>query len=115
MSFDTLIDSLPDLVVLVRRDGIILGCGGGHALPSLKLSGESVGKHFADLWPEAVAELILRLARRAIATRASTEAGFEEGGQHYDARLTAQGPDRALCVIRAVLAGALRRHARHHR
>ena len=106
MSLDTLIDSLPDLVVLVRRDGIILDCGGGHGLSSLKLTRESVGKRVADLWPEAVAQLIAQLARGAIAARASTEARFEDGGQHYEARLSAQGPDRALCVIRTVLAGA---------
>ncbi|MGC2033154.1 MAG: GGDEF domain-containing phosphodiesterase [Steroidobacteraceae bacterium] len=106
MSLDTLIDSLPDLVVLVRRDGIILDCGGGHGLSSLKLTRESVGKRVADLWPEAVAQLIAQLARGAIAARASTEARFEDGGQHYEVRLSAQGPDRALCVIRTVLAGA---------
>lgn len=106
MSLDTLIDSLPDLVVLVRRDGIILDCGGGHGLSSLKLTRESVGKRVADLWPEAVAQLIAQLARGAIAARASTEARFELGGQHYEARLSARGPDRALCVIRTVLAGA---------
>ena len=106
MSLDTLIDSLPDLVVLVRRDGIILDCGGGHGLSSLKLTRESVGKRVAELWPEAVAQLIAQLARGAIAARASTEARFEDGGQHYEARLSARGPDRALCVIRTVLAGA---------
>ena len=53
-----------------------------------------------------MAQLIAQLARGAIATRASTEARFEDGGQHYEARLSAQGPDRALCVIRTVLAGA---------
>ncbi len=106
MSLDTLIDSLPDLVVLVRRDGIILDCGGGHGLSSLKLTRESLGKRVADLWPEAVAQLIAQLARGAIAARASTEARFEDGGQHYEVRLSAQGPDRALCVIRTVLAGA---------
>ena len=106
MSLDTLIASLPDLVVLVRRDGVVLDCGGGHGLSSLKLTRESVGKRVADLWPEAVAQLIAQLARGAIAARASTEARFEDGGQHYEARLSAQGPDRALCVIRTVLAGA---------
>ncbi len=106
MSLDALIDSLPDLVVLVRRDGIVLDCGGGHGLSGLRLTGESVGKRLADLWPEAVALLIAQLARGAIAARASTEARFEDSGQHYEARLSAQGPDRALCVIRTVLAGA---------
>jgi predicted signal transduction protein with EAL and GGDEF domain len=104
MPVDTLIDSMPDLVVLVRRDGIVLGFGGGHGLSSLKLTGESVGKSCADLWPEPVARLITQLARSAIARRTLAEAKFEDGGQLLEARLTAQGPDRALCVIRTARA-----------
>jgi EAL domain-containing protein (putative c-di-GMP-specific phosphodiesterase class I)/GGDEF domain-containing protein len=106
MPIDALIDSLPDLVVLVRRDGIILGHGGGHGLSGLKLNGESVGKRLDAVWPEAAAELVVRLSRRAIALRASTEARFQDSGRHYEARLIAQGPDRALCVIRQELAAA---------
>jgi predicted signal transduction protein with EAL and GGDEF domain len=104
MPIDALIDILPDLVVLVRRDGIVLGHGGGRGLSGLKLNGESVGKRLEDLWPETVAELVMHLTRRAIAHRASAEARFQDSGQHYEARLSAQGPDRALCVIRPVLA-----------
>jgi len=106
MLMDALIDSLPDLVVLVRRDGIILSHGGGHGLSALKLDGESVGKRLDMVWPEAAAELVMRLSRRAIALRASTEARFQDGGRHYEARLIAQGPDRALCVIRQEVAAA---------
>jgi predicted signal transduction protein with EAL and GGDEF domain len=106
MPVDALIDSLPDLVVLVRRDGVILSYGGGLGLSGLRLNDEAVGKRLADLWPETVARLVMRLASRAIATRAATEARFEVGGMRHDARLTAQGPDRTLCVIRTVLASA---------
>ncbi|HEY2635469.1 MAG TPA: diguanylate cyclase, partial [Steroidobacteraceae bacterium] len=108
MPSDTLIESLPDLVVLVRRDGVILGQGGGQGLPgsSLRLNGDSVGQRLDAVWPEAVAELVMRLCRRAIALRASTEARFQDGGRHYDVRLIARGPDRTLCVIRQELAVA---------
>jgi predicted signal transduction protein with EAL and GGDEF domain len=106
MLIDALIDSLPDLVVLVRRDGVILDHGGGHGLSGLKLNRESVGKRLDNVWPEAAAELVVRLARRAIALRSSTEARFQDSGRHYEARLIAQGPDRALCVIRQELAAA---------
>jgi EAL domain-containing protein (putative c-di-GMP-specific phosphodiesterase class I)/GGDEF domain-containing protein len=101
-----LIDSLPDLVVLVGRDGIILDHGGGQGLFRLKLRPNSAGKHLEQVWPDAVAELVINLTRRAIALRASAEAVFQENGRHYEARLTAHGPDRALCVIRTVSAGA---------
>jgi predicted signal transduction protein with EAL and GGDEF domain len=106
MSIDALFDSLPDLVVLVRRDGTILDHGGGHGLSGLTLNGESIGKRLDHVWPDATAELITRLSRRAITLRASTEARFDDGGRHYEARLIAQGPDRALCIIREELAAA---------
>ena len=97
-----LIDALPDRVVLVRRDGIVLGHGGGHGFSDLKLDADSVGKRFEQLWSEPVAQLLRQLTRRAIALRASAEARFEERGLSYEARVSAQGPDRALCVIRPV-------------
>jgi EAL domain-containing protein (putative c-di-GMP-specific phosphodiesterase class I)/GGDEF domain-containing protein len=106
MPIDTLIESLPDLVVLLRRDGIIVSHGGGHGPCGLKLNSESTGKRLDSVWPEAVAELVIRLSRRAIALRASTEARFQDGAEHYEARLIAQGPDRVLCIIRPLLATA---------
>jgi len=106
MPIDALIDSLPDLAVLMRRDGTILDHGGGHGLSALKLSAASVGRRLDEVWPEAAAELVARLSRRAIALRASTEARFRDGGQRYEARLMARGPDRVLCVIRQEPAAA---------
>ena len=103
---DTLIEGLPDLVVLLRRDGVILAHSGGHGVADLKPAEEAIGKSVEALWPESVAALVKQLARRAISLRTATEARFQERGQDYDARLTAQGPDRAICVIRAVLPGA---------
>ena len=97
----SLIDYLPDLVVLLQRDGTILGHGGGHGLASLTLNAESAGKRIESVWPGAVAAVVMRLSRRAIDLRASAEAKFEDGGLRYEARLIAQGPSRALCVIRA--------------
>lgn len=101
-----LIDALPDLVVLVRRDGIILAYGGGREVPSLTPDTPSIGKHCGTVWPQPVAEVIKRLMHGAIGTRASTEADFCHLGVNYEARMSAQGPDRALCLIRRVVPGA---------
>src|SRR5262249_3283332 len=54
-------------------------------------------------WSEATRTLITQLVRRSISLRATTEARFHELGRAYDVRATAQGPDRAVVVIRAVL------------
>jgi predicted signal transduction protein with EAL and GGDEF domain len=98
-----LIDALPDLVVLVQRDGTLVSHAGGQEMQSLRPATGSEGENLESFWPAAVAELIKRLARRAIATRASTEAEFIYDLSRYEARVTPQGPDRAVCIIRSAL------------
>jgi EAL domain-containing protein (putative c-di-GMP-specific phosphodiesterase class I)/GGDEF domain-containing protein len=97
-----LIDALPDLAVLVRRDGVLLSYVGGRDVQSLCPASESEGKSLESLWPTAVADLIKQLTRRAIATREVAEAEFVDAESRYQARVSPQGPDRAVCVIRAL-------------
>jgi EAL domain-containing protein (putative c-di-GMP-specific phosphodiesterase class I)/GGDEF domain-containing protein len=102
---DALIEGLPDLVVLVRRDGVVLQCGGGHGVPDLRPSQDCTGQRLEAVWSRPVAALLKQLMRRAIAVRATTEARFEDGGCAYEARASAHGPERAICVVRAATAG----------
>ncbi len=55
---DSLIRALPDLVIGVRRDGVILAVSAGHGVGDLKPAGDSIGKHLTDIWPESVADLV---------------------------------------------------------
>jgi len=104
---DSLIRALPDLVIGVRRDGVILAVNAGHGVGELKPVGDSIGKHLADIWPETVADLVKQLTRKAISTRDTAQARFTDRGCEYEARATAQGPDRAICVIRPVMQDSL--------
>jgi EAL domain-containing protein (putative c-di-GMP-specific phosphodiesterase class I)/GGDEF domain-containing protein len=101
-----LIDALPDLVMLVRRDGVILSQVGGCAVAAIRPPADAVGKRLKAVWPESPAGVIVQLARRAIARRTTLEISFENAALIYEARVSAQGPDRAICVIRAALQGA---------
>jgi len=103
MSTETLLENLPDLVLLVRRDGIVVAHSGGHGVADLKPVGDSSGRHLEALWPEPSATLVVQLVRKAIAQRMATEVKFQHGGCEYEARVSPQGPDRALCVVRVVL------------
>jgi EAL domain-containing protein (putative c-di-GMP-specific phosphodiesterase class I)/GGDEF domain-containing protein len=98
-----LIDALPDLVMLVGRDGVILSQVGGCAVAAIKPPADAVGKRLKAVWPELPAGLMMQLARRAIAQRATLEISFKHAALSYEARVSAQGPDRAICVIRAAL------------
>ncbi len=96
-----LLDALPDLVLLVKRDGTPVAQAGGQAVPELKTA--------VPQWSDAVATLVRQLTRKAIADRAPVEARATERDKHYEVRVTPQGPDRAVCVIRPALRGRAQR------
>jgi len=101
-----LLDTLPDLFVLVRRDGVILECRGGSGVAGLKLDAGCIGQPCERFWPAAAAKLLTGLARRAITQRAPAEGSLEDGGRRYELRAHPVGPDRALCTLRPVLVSA---------
>lgn len=105
MSGSKLIDALPDLLLIVKRDGTPVAHAGGRAVG--ELVGGSPGRGgFAPAWSEPTAALIRQLARKAIAGRAPFEACFRERGRQYEIRANPCSPDRAICVVRPSLGGA---------
>jgi len=104
MPANALVQLLPDLVLLVRRDGVILARAGGSGVVGLNVRTNASADTLETAWPEATAALIKQLVRKAITGRMPTEAQFPEGGKQYEARVTPQGPDRAICLIRPVIA-----------
>jgi EAL domain-containing protein (putative c-di-GMP-specific phosphodiesterase class I)/GGDEF domain-containing protein len=103
---DSLSDVLPDLVVMVKRDGLILSHMGGRGVAALALPREAVGQRLDAIWPESVAICVKQAVRRAIALRATLDTPFTAAQVRYEMRTAAQGPDRALCVIRAAGTGS---------
>jgi predicted signal transduction protein with EAL and GGDEF domain len=99
MSTPELIDSLPDLVLLVKRDGTPIAHAGGKAVAEL-YGRAANGQLLPPQWSESTAALVRRLARNAIADRKPFDARFREHEQQYEIRVSPQGPDRAVCVIR---------------
>ena len=97
----SLSDALPDLVIMVKRDGVILSHMGGRGVAALALPQDAAGQRLASIWPESIASCIKQAVRRAIAQRATLDTPFTAADVRYEMRTTAQGPDRALCVIRA--------------
>lgn len=96
-----ILDSLPDLLLIAKRDGTFAGHAGGKAVADLVRSAECGA--FAPAWSDTTAALLRQLVRKAIAARTPLEAQFREHGKKYDVRVTPQGPDRALCAIRPEL------------
>jgi EAL domain-containing protein (putative c-di-GMP-specific phosphodiesterase class I)/GGDEF domain-containing protein len=101
MSSPELLNSLPDLLLLVQRDGTPIAHAGGKGVS--ELGGGAPAGPFAPAWSKATAVLVRQLVRKAIANRAAVEGNFSEREEQYQIRVTPQGPDRAICVIRPVL------------
>lgn len=97
-----LLGALPDLAVLLQRDGVVLAVAGGQELENLKLTAECVGKNCDASWPASVAEVVKRLTQGAIGFRKSTQARFQHLGRNFEALVYPQGPNRALCMLRAL-------------
>jgi diguanylate cyclase len=96
---DSLIQALPELVAFVRRDGVVLRELGGRRL-GLPASGQLAGKSIAEAWPAEVSSLLLQMIRRVLRDRSCCDLQFKHEGRRYEARVAAQGRERALCVIR---------------
>lgn len=104
---DALARSLPDLAMIVRRDGVILSSVGGLAVRGMS-PGETeiTGRSVPDLWPESVASHVLQTVRRVLKTRKPAQHRYQEGELNLEMRFQVQGFDRALVVCRDLGAGA---------
>jgi predicted signal transduction protein with EAL and GGDEF domain len=96
---DSLIQALPELVAFVRRDGVVLRELGGRRL-GLPANGQLTGKSISEVWPAEISSLLLQMIRRVLRDRSACDLQFVHEGRRYEARVAAQGRERALCVIR---------------
>lgn len=93
--------SLPDLALIVRRDGVILSCVGGNAVRGLNSGEEEIpGRALTDLWPESIATHVLQTVRRILKTRKPAQQRYQEGELNLEMRFQVQGFDRVLVVCR---------------
>jgi len=93
--------SLPDLALIVRRDGVILSCVGGHAVRGLNATEEDIpGRNINTLWPEQMAAHVLQTVRRILKTRKPAQQRYQDGDVKLEMRFQVQGFDRVLVVCR---------------
>jgi len=96
----SVLEGLPDLVVLVRRDGVLMAQSGGRGVVDLIPRDPAIGQKIESIWPATMAGVIRHLVRQALASRTTHDATFSEGDRNYEVRAAAQAPDRAICLIR---------------
>jgi EAL domain-containing protein (putative c-di-GMP-specific phosphodiesterase class I) len=103
---DALAKSLPDLALIVRRDGIILSCVGGHAVRGLAEDEQLSGRSIDTLWSEGIASHVLQTVRRILKTRKPAQQRYQDGDLKLEMRFQVQGFDRVLVVCRDLGTGA---------
>ena len=98
--------SLPDLALIVRRDGVILSCVGGNAVRGLAAPEDEIpGRNVDSLFPESIASHLLQTVRRILKTRKPAQHRYQEGELALEMRFQVQGFDRVLVVCRDLGAG----------
>ncbi|MCZ8131860.1 MAG: GGDEF domain-containing phosphodiesterase [Steroidobacteraceae bacterium] len=106
MNGDTLLRAVPDVFAFVRRDGTITDLLGGRAVPILRAREGVAGTRLQQAFDPQAGPAIARLVRRGFASRKDCDARLTVGADTYDVRVSPQGPDRALCIIRRRQASA---------
>lgn len=98
---EALAKSLPDLALIVRRDGVILSCVGGQAVRGLDPDEPGLpGRTIDTVWPEGIAAHALQTVRRILKTRKTAQQRYQEGDVKLEMRYQVQGFDRVLILCR---------------
>ncbi len=99
--------ALPDLALIVRRDGTVLSCIGGNAVRGLEAGETEIpGRMLGEVFNEEIATHMLQTVRRILKTRKAAQQRYRDGEIKYEMRFQVQGFDRALVVCRDLGAGA---------
>ena len=106
---ETVIQAIPDLTLVVRRDGLVVSNLGGQETGIVARPGELLGKTLAQVWNQQIATEVGALILRTLKTRAPSEYEFEYEGQRFGLRVQPQRIDRVLIVVHRVSARAAAR------
>lgn len=97
---DSLIQALPDLTLVVRSDGMIVGNIGGKRLGIAGEPGELIGSTLRQIWTEDIAGHLALLVRRTLRTRSPVDRHYHHQGRHFQVRVQPYGVDRVMMVLR---------------
>ncbi len=103
-----LLNAIPDLMFRVSRDGIYLDYKASDDVELYLPPSEFLGKRLTDFMPGDFSRQAMRCIESALGAERGRSQSFEYqlpiGGQlkHYEARVTASGPDEVLMLIREI-------------
>src|SRR5262245_17491977 len=77
---DSLIEAWPDLTLVVRSDGVIVGNIGGKRLGIASEPGELTGSSLRQVWTADIADHLNLLVRRTLRTRSTVDRHYNHQG-----------------------------------
>ncbi|MCB0195425.1 MAG: PAS domain S-box protein [Anaerolineae bacterium] len=107
-----LLDTIPDLVFQITRNGYYVDCKGGDSLDVNAAFGIEIGKNVTDLLPPEIADLILNNIQKTVQTRQMQIFEYQlqrpYGVQDYETRMVANGTDEVIGIVQNI---TTRKHA----
>ncbi len=102
-----MLDALPDLMFVIRRDGVLLDYRAPDPTELHVEAERFVGKKLGDVLPTDVAERCLRRVQKALERRSLEIMEYrlsrlEEALRDYEARIAPSGSDEVLVVVRDI-------------
>ena len=103
-----LLNAIPDLMFRISRDGVYLDYKASQHVELYLPPNEFLGKRLADCMPGDFARPAMHSIEAALSVGRGHSQSFEYqlpvGGQlkHYEARITASGPDEVLMLVREI-------------
>jgi predicted signal transduction protein with EAL and GGDEF domain len=99
---DELATLLPDLALLIHRNGTLLAHLGGNTLHGKLMDAQSVGVKIDAALPGELAVRVTQSVRKCIADRSPVESELRVNDMNCEVRAQAVGPNRAVVVIRQI-------------
>ncbi|MEL6868844.1 MAG: GGDEF domain-containing phosphodiesterase [Pseudomonadota bacterium] len=100
MSRTSVIKALPDIVLVVRRDGMVLDSLGGRTFTLDLAPDNMIGRRVEDVLPEPVARTLAQVTGRVLRSREAVTRDVQSDDERYEIRVSVHGRERVLAVLR---------------
>jgi PAS domain S-box-containing protein len=101
-----LLDGIPDLILRITRQGLILDYKQSDQQSQLRVIEGAVGRSIAEVLPATFAAMVLEQAAKAVQESRSlqfeSELKLDGEDMDYETRIVPSGPDEVLAIIRDV-------------
>jgi len=102
-----LLDAVPDLILRLSADGILLDCKQGSDMRTTIEFGDFIGKHISEFSPPDILDKVPHYMREAVETRSTQHFEYEAAADsgavyHREMRIVAAATDEVIGIVRDI-------------